>query len=100
MQDQLIPFMALADDDEISEMLTGELTLHTRTAMWVAERMTGCAFEVERVDDDGGGGGGEDDAGRGGGGDGNERAGYGEKGRVPGRHVIRCRGIGFAHPPR
>ena len=66
MQDQLVPFMALADGDggERSEMLVGELTLHTRTAMWVAERMTGCEFEVERVD--GGGGGGEDDAWRGG----------------------------------
>jgi RNA 3'-terminal phosphate cyclase (ATP) len=42
----------------------GELTLHTRTAMWVAERMTGCEFEVERVD--GSGGGGEVDAWRGG----------------------------------
>jgi RNA 3'-terminal phosphate cyclase (ATP) len=98
MQDQLIPFMALADDSEMSEMLTGELTLHTRTAMWVAERMTGCAFEVERVDVDVDGG--EDDAAGGGVVDGNERAGYGEKGRVPGRHVIRCRGIGFAHPGR
>jgi RNA 3'-terminal phosphate cyclase (ATP) len=98
MQDQLIPFMALADDSEMSEMLTGELTLHTRTAMWVAERMTGCAFEVERVDVDVDGG--EDDAAGGGVVDGNERAGYGEKGRVPGRHFIRCRGIGFAHPGR
>ena len=32
--------------------------------MWVAERMTGCEFEVERVD--GSGGGGEVDAWRGG----------------------------------
>jgi hypothetical protein len=47
MQDQLIPFMALADDSEMSEMLTGELTLHTRTAVWVAERMTGCAFQLD-----------------------------------------------------
>lgn len=95
MQDQLIPFMALADDDNgRSEMLCGELTLHTQTAMRVAERMTGCEFEVERVDDDRGG---EDDGGNDGG-DGNGWPHYGENGRVLGRHVIRCRGIGFACP--
>jgi hypothetical protein len=56
--------LLVAHPEDAPPPSVGELTLHTRTAMWVAERMTGCEFEVERVD--GSGGGGEDDAWRGG----------------------------------
>lgn len=86
MQDQIIPFMALADATVKSEVLVGELTLHTQTAMWVAEKMTGCKFEVERLD-------GQDD--RYGGGEGGTDC-YGEAGRVLGKHIIRCHGIGYS----
>lgn len=44
MQDQLIIYMALATG--CSRMLTGPLTKHTRTAIHVAEQMTGVKFEV------------------------------------------------------
>ena len=86
----MIPFMALADGGmsgiEMSEMLVGELTLHTKTAMWVAERVTGCKFEVEKLYDDGG-----EDAMN----ESDSANGYGENGCIPGRHIIRCDGIGF-----
>ncbi|XP_004529487.1 RNA 3'-terminal phosphate cyclase [Ceratitis capitata] len=45
VQDQLIIFMALAHGT--SRILTTELTQHTRTAMHVAELMTGCKFYLE-----------------------------------------------------
>jgi RNA 3'-terminal phosphate cyclase (ATP) len=92
LQDQLILYMALADG--VSTLLVGSLTLHTRTAMWVAERLTGASFEVERVSADPGHvpqahplsnksppSVGEDL--------------YGSKGRIQGKHLIRCHGIGF-----
>lgn len=44
LQDQLIIFMALAQG--ASSMLTGEPTLHTRTAIAVAEQLTEAKFEV------------------------------------------------------
>ncbi|XP_017035309.1 RNA 3'-terminal phosphate cyclase [Drosophila kikkawai] len=44
MQDQLIIYMALAEG--CSRMLTGQLTKHTRTAIHVAEQITGVKFEV------------------------------------------------------
>ncbi|KAH8287253.1 hypothetical protein KR054_004994 [Drosophila jambulina] len=44
MQDQLIIYMALASG--CSRMLTGPLTKHTRTAIHVAEKLTGVKFEV------------------------------------------------------
>lgn len=44
LQDQLIIFMALAQGR--SRMLTGEPTLHTRTACMVAEALTGARFSV------------------------------------------------------
>lgn len=44
LQDQLIIFMALADG--ASAMLTGEPTLHTRTAIAVAEQLTPARFRV------------------------------------------------------
>lgn len=51
MQDQLILFMALASGT--SKLLTGPLTLHTRTAIYLAERLTGAKFVVTPVADDG-----------------------------------------------
>ena len=83
LQDQLIPFMALADGE--SQVLVGELTSHTKTAMKVAEQMTGCEFHVEGID---------------GASNVNEQqqeGGYGESGSTPGRHIIRCHGIGFSY---
>ncbi|KAF8626169.1 hypothetical protein AX15_005056 [Amanita polypyramis BW_CC] len=48
LQDQMAIFMALAQGK--SEICCGlqELSLHTRTAMWVAEELTGAKFELER----------------------------------------------------
>jgi RNA 3'-terminal phosphate cyclase (ATP) len=94
LQDQLILYMALADG--ISTLLVGSLTLHTRTAMWVAEKLSGATFEVERIVEPG-----------------HERHetaphaqsslapptggadAYGSSGRIQGKHLIRCHGIGF-----
>ncbi|KAH8329835.1 hypothetical protein KR067_002793 [Drosophila pandora] len=45
LQDQLIIYMCLANG--YSRMRTGPLTKHTRTAIHVAEKMTGVKFEVE-----------------------------------------------------
>jgi RNA 3'-terminal phosphate cyclase (ATP) len=80
LQDQLIIFMALAEGT--SEILTGSLTQHTQTAIWVAQEMCGAEFRVEKV---------------------SEKADrqqpiesiYGKDGRIPGRHIIRCKGIGL-----
>lgn len=47
MQDQLIIFMALANG--VSEIVSGPLTLHTRTAIWVAETMTQAKFSYEEL---------------------------------------------------
>lgn len=48
MQDQLILFMALAEGR--SSMLCGELTLHTRTAMSIAEQLLpGVKFAVSAL---------------------------------------------------
>ncbi|KZT44174.1 RNA 3'-terminal phosphate cyclase [Sistotremastrum suecicum HHB10207 ss-3] len=48
LQDQIIIFMALADG--VSQILVGPLTLHTKTAIWVAEQLTEARFQVEEVD--------------------------------------------------
>lgn len=48
MQDQLIIYMALAKGT--SRMLCGELTLHTRTAIAVAQQLTAARFTVTRQD--------------------------------------------------
>ena len=83
MSDQLIPFMALADGE--SQMLIGELTLHTQTAMHVAEQiMTNCKFHVQRLDGD------SRDCNE------HKKEGYGE-GSIKGKHLIRCQGIGFSY---
>jgi RNA 3'-terminal phosphate cyclase (ATP) len=86
LQDQLILYAALADG--VSEIATGSLTLHTHTAIAIAEKMTGARFEISKLDhfgtalsssykpDD-----------------------YGKKGRIPGKHLIRCHGIGFRRTP-
>jgi len=88
LQDQLILYMALADGT--SEVKTGCLTLHTRTAIDVAEHMTGAKFEVEPLlpveakgQSDGISSGST------------SSSVYGVNGIVEGQHLIRCRGIGF-----
>ncbi|KAL5532921.1 hypothetical protein ACEPAF_4695 [Sanghuangporus sanghuang] len=49
LQDQMIVFLALAKGRSI--VRTGRVTLHTRTAIWVAERLTSAKFELkENVD--------------------------------------------------
>jgi hypothetical protein len=72
--------MALADG--FSEMLTGSLTLHTRTAMWVAKEMIGAKFRVikfpmvempEEI----------------------RPPNYTDNGRVPCEHFIDCQGVGY-----
>ena len=82
LQDQLILFMALASG--VSEVLTGSLTLHTQTAIWVAEQLSGAEFEVKRLDGNSGFG---------------VDQGYGKDGRIPGKHLIRCTGINFVNRP-
>jgi RNA 3'-terminal phosphate cyclase (ATP) len=95
LQDQLIPFMALAgsnsdNDKRKSEILVGELTLHTQTAIAVAEWVTGCKFEIERMTGD----------------DPFDTISqdhkckmndHGEVGLVTGKHIIRCQGIGYQY---
>ncbi|RDX42677.1 RNA 3'-terminal phosphate cyclase [Lentinus brumalis] len=49
MQDQMIIFLALAQGH--STVKTGPLTLHTRTAMWVAEQLTEAKFRVQETED-------------------------------------------------
>lgn len=72
LQDQLIMYMALAAGS--SEIITGSLTKHTQSAIFIAERLCDTEFEVERI-------------------------GYSEApdaaGRIAGKHRIRCEGIGF-----
>ncbi|KAI2490243.1 RNA-3'-phosphate cyclase [Fragilaria crotonensis] len=80
LQDQLILFMALGDG--ISEVLTGSLTMHTQTAIWTAEQMSGAKFEVKRLEEGEGG---------------NNAEGYGKDGRIPGKHLIRCIGMNFVN---
>lgn len=76
LQDQLILYMALAHGT--SEMITGSLTLHTQTAIWTAEQLCpGVKFEVVRLDE------------------GRQVENATLDGRIPGRHLIRCTGIGL-----
>ena len=49
IQDQLIIFMALAAGR--SELVTGPLTLHTETAIHIAEKLTGAKFTIENCPD-------------------------------------------------
>ena len=102
-QDQLILFMALAQGE--SELLTGSLTQHTQTAIWLAQRLTNVKFEIQRLvtkdDDNNNERHHHNDAAattsnNNNGGDGD---GYGRDGRIPGKHRIRCTGIGFVNQP-
>ncbi|EIM82576.1 RNA 3'-terminal phosphate cyclase [Stereum hirsutum FP-91666 SS1] len=45
LQDQVVLFMALAEGESV--VRTGELTLHTKTAIWVVEQMTDAKFTIE-----------------------------------------------------
>ncbi|EDR11018.1 uncharacterized protein LACBIDRAFT_316113 [Laccaria bicolor S238N-H82] len=45
LQDQMIIFMALAEGT--SQVRTGAVTLHTQTAIWLAQQLTDAKFEVE-----------------------------------------------------
>ena len=91
LQDQLIIYMALADG--VSEIITGCLTLHTRTAIDISEQMTGATFEVKRLDEAATEGVGFTSASAHK--DAQEHI-YGAKGLITGRHLIRCQGIGHA----
>jgi RNA 3'-terminal phosphate cyclase (ATP) len=91
LQDQLVLYMALADG--ISEMITNGVTLHTQTAIWVAEHLCeGVRFEVTALSKE------ESSSIREG--VGREASGLARdshsEGKVPGLHLIRCHGIGFA----
>ncbi|EIN07647.1 RNA 3'-terminal phosphate cyclase [Punctularia strigosozonata HHB-11173 SS5] len=48
LQDQIVIFMALAEG--VSTVSAGPLTMHTRTAIWVAEQLTEAKFEVNESD--------------------------------------------------
>lgn len=50
LQDQLIIYMALAKG--VSRMRTGPLTLHTQTAIHVAEQLTKAKFTIRKADDE------------------------------------------------
>jgi RNA 3'-terminal phosphate cyclase (ATP) len=82
LQDQFILYMVLADG--VSEILTGSLTRHTQTAIWVAEKIAGVSFEVLKLDEEA-----PKDL---------QEMKYGTEGRISGKHLIRCHGIGFCHP--
>jgi RNA 3'-terminal phosphate cyclase (ATP) len=49
LQDQLIVFMALAKGTSVIKC--GEVTLHTLTAVWVAEKLTGAKFQIKSQSD-------------------------------------------------
>jgi len=48
LQDQLIIYMALANGE--SKMLSGPISLHTETAIWIAQTLTKAKFQVEKLD--------------------------------------------------
>jgi RNA 3'-terminal phosphate cyclase (ATP) len=81
LQDQLILYMALADG--VSEIITGSLTQHTRTAIWVAETLTDARFEVTKMDKSGLQPSALVDRN------------YGSEDQMLGKHRIRCKGISF-----
>ena len=86
MQDQLILFMALAKGT--STMLTGSLTQHTQTAIHLAKQMVpGVLFEVKQLDVDK----------RNASSTNNDQSGNGpgKDGKISGKHLITCHGIGF-----
>ena len=79
LQDQLILFMALADGE--SEIITGGLTLHTRTAIAIATEMTGAQFKVRKIETC------DNQC--------NSSLVYGQSGYIHGRHRITCKGVAF-----
>ena len=83
LQDQVILYMALADG--LSEIIIGCLTLHTQTAIDIAEQMTGAKFEVKPLDTVEGTMNNSEEQGNI----------YGARGLVEGRHLILCEGIGY-----
>jgi RNA 3'-terminal phosphate cyclase (ATP) len=100
LQDQLILFAALAEG--VSEIVTGSLTQHTQTAIAIAEQMAGAKFEVVKLDeslrcaafrasqlDQGPIDDSMTPSSH------SETTAYGADGRISGRHLIRCYGIGF-----
>mmetsp|Transcript_25682 Transcript_25682/g.31637 ORF Transcript_25682/g.31637 Transcript_25682/m.31637 type:complete len:411 (+) Transcript_25682:65-1297(+) len=84
LQDQLILFMCLAQGE--SKILTGSLTLHTRSAIEVASMMTNAKFEVKKVDDNSFT---EETCS-------SSNEVYGSVGRMKGKHLISCKGIGLS----
>ncbi|KAJ3741977.1 RNA 3'-terminal phosphate cyclase domain-containing protein [Lentinula detonsa] len=50
LEDQIIIFMALAEGDSAILCGKGELQLHTRTAIWVAEQLTEARFNTEQLE--------------------------------------------------
>jgi RNA 3'-terminal phosphate cyclase (ATP) len=84
LQDQLILFMALVRGE--SEILTGSLTLHTQSAIEIAKVVACAEFEVTSILDEG-----DDIVAKT-----VTNCRYGEAGRIPGKDIIRCRGIGFS----
>lgn len=100
LSDQLILYMALAAGT--SRVITGSLTLHCQTAIWVAQQLTQARFVVQRLDDDDNSD--DDEKGanpsrskrlRGGALRPPPQAEYGTHGRISGRHLIECKGIGL-----
>ncbi|KAJ4488318.1 RNA 3'-terminal phosphate cyclase [Lentinula aciculospora] len=49
LEDQIIIFMALAEGTSAVLCGKGELRLHTRTAIWVAEQLTDAKFHTEQL---------------------------------------------------
>jgi RNA 3'-terminal phosphate cyclase (ATP) len=82
LQDQVIIYAALADG--VSEISTGSITLHTLTAISIAEQIAGAKFEILKIDHLGNVSTAV-----------NSPDTYGKNGRIAGKHLIRCHGIGF-----
>ena len=97
LQDQLIIFMALAHGT--SEMITGPLSLHTKTAISHATEICGASFDVEQLPDVASSASASASPGVDAGAGADEEAApiYGQVGKDPGRFMIRCRGIGFVN---
>lgn len=80
LSDQLILFMALAKGE--SKILTGGLTLHTRSAIQVATEMTSAEFNIQKIEasklEE------------------SSEENYGSHGRINGKHIISCKGVGFS----
>ena len=95
MQDQLILYMALAGGT--STVLTGSLTLHTQTAILVAKQLVpGVMFDVQTLGE-------EEIHSSSSASSGSKKqklsssvqSAYGKDGRVSGKHLITCKGVGY-----